>query len=252
MQPNYPQPGYLQPDFTKKKIILLALAIAAFILVIVAIAAVSFFASSQHPTTITNQEAASANGADLGAENYTEVGADLHALAEDEYGLTADAPITASIREASYTEKTNSDGYRQAEFLLDVDTLEVTYAVVVTIEPSGEISYLNFGCTVPSLSKYPNSFCIGSENVTSIDTTIASQLPYLHYTDGRLDYRLDYYGGATYLSLKVYTHCDDQPTHDAAVASAQTWVKAQVPELEIPIQEEDFENTCWFGVDGEI
>lgn len=44
----------------------------------------------------------------------------------------------------------------------------------------------------------------------------------------------------------------DQPTHDAAVASAQAWVKAQVPELEIPIQEEDFENTCWFGVDGEI
>ena len=252
MQPNLSQPAYQQTDFAKKKIILLVLAIVAFILIIVAIAVVNFFTSSQHPTTITNQEAVADSGAGLSNDNFANVGNDLHTLAENKYNLATDAPITASIREATYTESTNSDGYRQVEFLLDVDTLQVTYSVMATLDPDDEITYLNFGCTTPSLSKYPDSFCIGSENINTIDMTIADQIPYQHYTNGQLDYRLDYYGGATFLSLRVYTPCGDQVAHDAAVSAARAWVNEQVPNIEIPIQEEEFENTCSFGIDGEI
>ena len=241
----------MQQNFEKKKIVLLILGGVAFIAVIIAIAAVSFFANNQHPTTIVNQEAATENGVALDSESFTTIGEDLHTLAEDTHEVAPEAKLTAAIREASYTETVNADGYRRIGFLLDVDDIQTTYYVTATVDPSGEVFYLNFGCTSPEISKYPSTFCVGTDNISSIDTTLSDKLPYSEYQNGSLVYNLEHYGGATYLSLRVYTPCGDQPTHDAAVAAAQAWVKEQVPNIEIPIQEEDFENTCSYGIDGE-
>lgn len=234
----------------KKKITLLVLGVVAFILVIVVIAVISTFISSQHATTIVNQEAATASGSTLTSSEYVAIGSALHSLVEENNGLAEDAEVTAAIREASYSEETTENGYKHVSFILDVDTISTTYYVSLTFSPEGEVLFANFGCTTPAVSKYPNTFCVGSENISSISATLSSSLPYTGYINGTKAYTLEHSGGATYLTLKVYTDCDDQATHDTAVAAAEAWVKEQVPELDIPIEEEDFDNTCRFGVDG--
>lgn len=88
----------------------------------------------------------------------------------------------ATIRDDSYNEYTDS-GYKTATFLIDINSLKLTYKVSISWGEDGEIlpDSVLINCPPQSEMKYPETICQGMYNNTySLDL----YLPYAVYPEG--------------------------------------------------------------------
>lgn len=86
------------------------------------------------------------------------------------------------IREGTYTETTENE-ITTAKFLIDIDSLKQTYAVVVSWSDSVELyDSISIDCPTLDQMKYPETVCYGRTNNTySLDL----YLPHAVYPEGR-------------------------------------------------------------------
>ena len=84
----------------------------------------------------------------------------------------------ARIREDSYTEKKmNDDGVVQAGFIVDIDSIEQTYRVIVSWDKNeSDVMEVVIDCPAVNESKYPDSFCQGTYRNTN---DLSLYLPYI-------------------------------------------------------------------------
>ncbi len=134
------------------------------------------------------------------------------------------------IRDGSYKE---SVGYNTtvANFLIDIDKLEQTFAVTFSWPSAGSrtdvMERVVINCPRREEMKYPNSFCDGQYNNS---TDINLYLPYTKYdANGSPLYQITYYDGWIMVALQT---CDDEKLTAQYRAEVDAWLKNTQIDLE--------------------
>lgn len=204
----------------RRKLTILA-AIAFVLVVIAASAAMRFIIDNSSPITISNKN--DIKGL-LDDNDYQKMKTVLHKLLEDKYGIAPDAPVDATIRESSYTDKTNGvEG--TISFLLDIDSLKLTYTASVVHSSTNNLD-ISFGCPKLSASKYPETFCIATDNYSTIDVELDKKLPYSGYIDEVFTFRIRHDVGVPKLTIEIYTLCGDDEAYNHALSEAKKWINS--------------------------
>lgn len=73
---------------------------------------------------------------------------------------------------------------------------------------SGDDGYIALNCTDSTHAKYPEIFCVGSDNYSSIDANMTRLLPYYYTARDDLDFSITHKAYSTNLDLFVESDCD--------------------------------------------
>lgn len=205
-------------NITRRNLVVLAL--VAFVLLVVALSlAIKYFVDNSSRVAVKNTR--DINGL-IDDNDYQKMKTSLHKLLEDKYGISKDTVVDATIRESSYNDRTNGNE-GAISFLLDIDSLKLTYNVSIIHSSSSHFD-ISFGCPKLSASKYPETFCIATDNHSTIDAELDNKLPYRGYIDGISTYVIRHNVNVPKLTIEIYTLCGDTAARERALKDALTWI----------------------------
>ncbi len=226
-------------DVTRNRAIILVVGALAFIAVVAAISiAVITLSEDDSGVTIANENnVTKSEETSIKKHDYELIKRQLRGVLKDRYSIPEDEEIKAIIRESTYKE-TGDDDEKTITFTIDVENAKVTYYVWM-IQSSDDASEVSLSCAPTNDSKWPESFCIGTEGHSSIDANMNPQLPYRYVVDGVEKWRLTHEAYDPTLMLHVRAYCDDNEAVNAAKNGAREWVKSfGLDPDKVPIEEE--------------
>lgn len=147
-----------------------------------------------------------------------------------------------TIRDGSYEEVVGYDT-TVANFLVDVDSLQQTFAVTFSWPSKGKrtniMERVVINCPKREEMKYPDSFCDGQYNNS---TDINLYLPYIKYdNNGSPLYQISYYDGWIMVSLQT---CGDEKLTAQYRAEVDAWLKNTKIDLEKYKDKTRYKTTC--------
>ena len=159
------------------------------------------------------------------------------------YGIDDDKDPIGIIRKETVTTKTEKDGTKLHQFIVDVDNYELTYRAEVWERTDKDESQAYFYCVPPDQSKYPNRFCIGYNGQSTIDVTIGYSLP-LSAKETKNGYFYDAKIKYTENSIRPYidifvSSCGNQRIVDEVREDFRDWIteqgyNAEIYDIQVP------------------
>lgn len=212
-------------NVTRNRAILLIVGALAFIAVVVAISIVVItIMDDDSGVTIANESnVTKSDDTSIKKHDYELIKRQLRSVLKDRYSIPESEEINAIIRESTYKES-GEDDEKTITFTIDVENAKVTYYVWM-IQTSEDASEVSLSCAPTNDSKWPETFCIGTEGYSSIDANMASQLPHRYVVDGDEKWKLTHEAYDPKLELHVRARCDDNESVNAAKNAAREWVK---------------------------
>ncbi len=226
-------------DITRNRTILLIVGAIAFAAIIVAISIVAVTLSGDDSgVEIANEDnVTSAEESSIESHDYSLIKKQLRTLLTDSYSLPENEEIKALIRESTYTES-GEDGKKIISFTLDVENVKTTFYIWMS-QTSEDASEVSISCAPTNDSKYPETFCIGTEGYSSIDANLSADLPYRYKENGELKFEITHEVYDPKLVLSVQASCDDEEAVETAKAQAKAWIKSYGLDPEqVPIEED--------------
>lgn len=213
-------------DVTRNRAILLAVGAVAFVILIIAISVVvSVLSDDDSGVTFANESnVTKSEDTSIEKHDYKLIKKQLRAVLTNRYNLPENEEINALIRESTYQES-GDDGEKTITFTLDVENVKVTYYVWM-IQTSEEASEVSLSCAPAKDSKYPETFCIGTEGHSSIDANMSSQLPYRYIVNGEEKYKISHEPYEPYLILSIRAKCDDNEAVNVAKNNVREWISS--------------------------
>ena len=211
-------------DVTRQRAIILVLGFICFTFIIVALSfIIGFFASDDPKVDISNEKTVQkSEDTSINGHDYSMIKRQLRTLLTQSYNLDKNEEINAVIRESTY-EEYGQENNKTISFMLDVENIKVTYNVWM-VQNASEPSEVSISCTSAKDAKYPETFCIGTEGHSSIDTNLASELPYRKIVDGEEKYNVRHEVYDPKLILSVFAKCDDEAAKEAAKKEVKEWI----------------------------
>lgn len=225
-------------DVTRNRTILLIVGAIAFVAVIIAISIVAITLSSDDSgVKIANEDnVTDAEDSSIESHDYSLIKKQLRTLLTDSYALPENEEIKALIRESTYAES-GEDGEKIITFTLDVESVKTTFYVWMS-QTSEDASEVSISCAPTNDSKYPETFCIGTEGYSSIDANMSADLPYRYKENGELKFEITHEEYDPRLILSVQASCDDDAAVETAKNKAKEWIKSYGLDPEqVPIEE---------------
>ena len=227
MQPDSPLSNFitnlkLMPKNTKKAIVGI---IALIFLIIIGVTINNIVEKSNQPLTIKNYDRYLSSA----PESYEEtLLTQIYSLIQDSLPVGTDEDSfvrDAEIRKDSFTEN-KEDGITSTHFLLDIDSLKMTYTVDFAWSKSKkEIlpDSIIVNCPPISEMKYPETTCYGMYNTTSSPELY---LPYTAFAeDGKIKYQLTL--SQDLYIINIYTNaCNDKALENQYREEALEWLKS--------------------------
>ena len=152
------------------------------------------------------------------------------------YQIPDTTDINLTIRQATYASSDVSNN-QQISFLMDSDTIQSTYEVWLLVN-GDNFTDVSFNCVKRTDSRYPNSFCIGTDGISTIDLELSQYLPYNGTTDHGYNYEI--YHNSYDPTLHVYVNsCGNQDIISEVRSSISEWLTSlnlnpEVFPLDIP------------------
>lgn len=206
----------------RKKIIILCC--IAFVLVIVALSfLINNLLKGNEGVQISNAQNISGV---IDNKDYSLVKKELVTMLKANYKID-NSDVKTSIRESSYKE-TDTGNKKTITFLMDVETVKATYNVWLIHDTSNDgAAGVTFTCADLDVTKYPDTFCIGTEFYSTIDVQLGKKLPHSGYIDGKYAYEISHEAYDPHLKVGITTLCGDQTAYDKAYAAAMDWIDQQ-------------------------
>ena len=209
----------------RKKIIIFSLAVAVFILAIVFISLLIMNLTKKDPNVSLLNESTTKEEGVIDNKDIDFIKAQVRDLSKFLYNLDDKTEIVASIRESTYQEQPYGKDGKYIELVIDVDTTKASYRAAFEHNAANGKRVV-FMCLPAKESKYPESFCMGSEGHSSIDSTLGDILPYRKYNGKNLLYKLGKrVDGSVGLNLEVWTTCEDNATREKALAEVKEVIR---------------------------
>lgn len=211
-------------DVTRQRAIILVLGFICFASIIVALSfIIGFFTSDDPKVDISNEKTVQkSEDTSINGHDYSMIKHQLRTLLTQSYNLDKNEEINAVIRESTY-EEYGQENNKTISFMLDVENVKVTYNVWM-VQNASEPSEVSISCTSAKDAKYPETFCIGTEGHSSIDTNLASELPYRKIVGGEEKYNVRHEVYDPKLILSVFAKCDDEAAKEAAKKEVKEWI----------------------------
>lgn len=170
-------PNSLYQNLSKNQKIGIFVVLQIFLIVVIAVSVNSVLNAEKPHIKITN---------DNEIQNVPEDDVELfkkqlwEVVSENVEGADESVIDDATIREGTYKENKDEDGYHGAEFLIDIDSIKQTYAISITWSKTNEVAdSVYIGCPPQNEMKYPETTCKSMYNDTySLDL----YLPYSEST----------------------------------------------------------------------
>jgi|GEM_PF-3517796 len=133
--------------------------------------------------------------------------------------------LTLTIRPDTFS-TTQTEGSQTTTFIVDIDELKLTYDVSIRL-PEEDVAVM-ITCPSPSLMKYSNTFCIGHDNSSSIDTILGDYLPYTGFLDDERPYTIaKSLTDDNYPALSIYlSSCESENLDAQAISAAKSWINS--------------------------
>lgn len=160
----------------------------------------------------------------LGAEEIARIENSASAMVRYNYSLPKDKQIAVFVRPSSLRKESKA-GNNFVSFVIDIDEYKLSYTGRVEI---GRPSDIFLYCAPRTVSKYPDSYCMGYDHHSTIDLELAKYLPFVGRTEAGKQFGVFEGHDATgkgYLGVSSYA-CD-QDSQDKALAAAKAWVKSK-------------------------
>ncbi len=211
-------------DITRQRAIVLILGFVCFVFAIIALSLIIGQLTKDDPqVAIANENAIKKSEiSSIDDHDYSMIKNQLRAILTQYYNFDENEEINAIIRESTYEEQ-GEGNKKTISFTLDVESVKVSYNVWM-IQNSKEASEVTISCTSAKDAKYPETFCIGSEGHSSIDTNMASELPYRKIVDGEEIYNVRHEAYDPKLILSVFAKCDDEAAKASAKEDLMEWI----------------------------
>lgn len=216
----------------KKFIVLLSIAF------VLAVAAISFgmLEIQKNPSNVTalNDSTVKNNDRVLNDGDIDFLKGEIRNIAQRQYGIKSNQNVDFSIRDASYKEIDQGGGRIAMEFYIDVPTIKTTYYVWLIHEPK-TIFEVALSCASPEEAMYPEVFCVGTQNGSSINAIFDGKLPYNARDEkGKLKFTIKTEQAQPRLELKIFNRCGDEETRQKYIKEAEAWIKEQAGPVAIP------------------
>jgi hypothetical protein len=203
----------------KKRIKVFVLIFVAFVLVIVGLSlAIPKLTDENYKIDIVNKQEIKKDSV-VDEKDFKRVQKELRRVLQEYYNTPENEAIEASVRESSYKETNysgKSDSQTEIEFLMDVENNKATYWVYI-IHDSNAPYAISLNCANVKESKYPDTFCIGTNDNSSIDANLEDLFPYRKIENGKQIYKATHPTHSTGILLAVDANCDDETAKNAAV-----------------------------------
>ncbi len=230
---------YGRTDTTKNRTILLIVGAVAFVLVIIALSMlISRLSTDDSNVTLVNENnVTQAEESTVKQKDYSLIKKQLRDLLTSQYNVSENEEIRALIRESTYTEN-GDENEKVISFTLDVENTKTTFYIWMS-QTSEDASEVSISCAPVNDSKYPETFCIGTEGYSSIDANLSADLPYRYKENGELKFEITHEVYDPKLVLSVQASCDDEEAVETAKAQAKAWIKSYGLDPEqVPIEED--------------
>lgn len=210
-------------DVIKTRKHILIFAALSFVLVIIAFSIVinAIINRDTSNVSIVNQQNVAGV---VNTKDYNIVKEAVRAVLKSRYNISDDEEINASIRESTYSE-TGDDDSKRISFLIDIENVKVTYSVWINHSNPNDYLGVSLSCTTAKEAKYPETFCIGTEGHSSIDTMLASDLPHRKIVNDEVLYTVSHVDYEPVLDISLYTKCDDKRTQEQYMSEIKEWIK---------------------------
>ena len=207
---------------TKRKYVLLAILLGGVLLVVAASMIVAKVTTPDYKVDIVNQSSVKKENKEgvINQKDFDNVKKTVRTVAKMHYKISDNERIDARVRESTYTEK-NAGKITYISFIMDVENMKVSYAVDMWHD-SNESYHVDLKCTPTTDAKYPETFCIGTNFYSSIDSNFKDILPYREIEKGVQKFILRKVNNQAKLSLGVDAKCDDQKAIDNALAKVKS------------------------------
>lgn len=221
----------------KRKMMLILFSVAFILIIIVAGVVISIINNDDFGVIAKNEDSLKSENKDMTLDS-----GDMKALREqirNISGLPEDEEIVIAFREGSYKEhyvNGTSESSTQIEVLIDVENTKRTYLASIT---HGVNNFYGIGlsCTDAETAKWPETFCVGTNFHSSIDTNIADILPYREIENGELKFSIKHVDNQAKLEVGVEARCDDKDAENKAIKKAKSLLsKYGISEDQIPVQ----------------
>ena len=224
-------------DVTRQRTIILIVGFICFAFVIVALSfIIGYFTSDDPKVAISNEKTVQkSEDTSINGHDYSMIKKQLRTLLSQRYNLDENEEINAVIRESTY-EEYGEENNKTISFTIDVENVKVTYNVWM-VQNAKEPSEVSISCTSAKDAKYPETFCIGTEGHSSIDTNLASELPYRKIVDGEEVYNVRHEVYDPKLILSVFAKCDDDAAKESAKEDVKKWISTfKLDPEQVPIE----------------
>ena len=224
-------------DVTRQRTIILIVGFICFAFVIVALSfIIGYFTSDDPKVAISNEKTVQkSEDTSINGQDYSMIKKQLRTLLSQRYNLDENEEINAVIRESTY-EEYGEENNKTISFTIDVENVKVTYNVWM-VQNAKEPSEVSISCTSAKDAKYPETFCIGTEGHSSIDTNLASELPYRKIVDGEEVYNVRHEVYDPKLILSVFAKCDDDAAKESAKEDVKKWISTfKLDPEQVPIE----------------
>lgn len=226
-------------DVTKQRMTLAVVGFVCFALVIIALSVViSFLTADNSNVSIANEkELAKSEDTSISSHDYSLIKKQIRDVVRDNYDLKDSEEVNVIIRESTY-EEFGDDKNKTISFIVDIENIKVTYNVWMT-QSSSDASEVTLSCASAKDSKYPKSFCIGSEGYSSIDSTLAADLPYRVIINGEEFFSVTHEPYDPKLIIHIYAKCDDTATQNKAINQMKEWINSYGLDAEqVPVEKD--------------
>lgn len=208
----------------KRRYALLALVACGVLLIVVASMILSSILAPDYKVDIMNEGSVKKENKEgvVSKKDFDNVKQVVRRVARDNYKVNDDERLDVRVRESTYAEK-KAGKTTTVEFIIDVENIKASYAVSLWHDTS-EVYHVDLKCTSAADAKYPETFCIGTNFYSSIDSNFKDKLPYRKVVNGVQKYVLRQINNQAKLSLGVDAKCDDQN----AISAARTEVEEMI------------------------
>lgn len=204
----------------KQRKILIIVGAIVFVVLVIFIGVVWELArENQYNTDIANEDALKE---DLSASDTKRVKKEISDVVRNIYGLDKSETIKTNMRAASYKEAQVNNG-TNAEFIIDVESVKVTYKVWMLKNSDNEFDIF-LSCASMDETNYPDNFCIGTDNNSTIDVTLEDKLPHNGKVGNHI-YTVSHVSSSPKLDVYVNS-CGDEEIIEMTRQSVKDWIKS--------------------------
>ena len=199
------------------KIIIVSL-IALFVIVIIAISVISVFVRGKKQANVVNE---GDRVEEVSKQDMDDMKTSLYYALENA-GVKANQVNDSAIRWSTVYKEDLGEGDYRTSFVVDIDSIKQTYIVYT----NGSEAYIT--CPELSISKYPESFCIGNsgDGDDSISIVLGnSMFPYEGSLEGNVSYSLNRDWENHELIVHVFDCKDNKSAIDASLKDVDRIIK---------------------------